>query len=96
MYPHGSMYTASSFPQYQHVVVLMLCHSAMIRLQKPSSSEVRVSLREMVAASQRLRSECTQSGHADIALRTRQIISSAYDVAKAARHLVLCCEQDRK
>ena len=64
--------------------------------QSPSPQEVRVSLREMVGASQRLRSECTMVSHSDIALRTRQIINSAYDVAKAARHLVLCCEQDHQ
>jgi DNA gyrase/topoisomerase IV subunit A len=61
----------------------------------PSPTEVRVSLREMVAASQRLSNECTQVSHSDIVLRTRQIINSAYDVAKAARHLVLCCEQNQ-
>ncbi len=55
-----------------------------------------MSLQEVKNASQRLQTECQDGSQSDLAYRTRQIISSAYDVAKAARHLVMCVEQDSK
>ena len=54
-----------------------------------------MSLREVIQAAKRLQGECRVSGHSDLAFRTRHIINSAYDVAKAARHLVLCVEQEK-
>ncbi len=64
--------------------------------QKPSSQAVQVSLQEVRNASQRLQTEYQDGSQSDLAYRIRQIISSAYDVAKAARHLVMCVEQDKK
>ena len=54
-----------------------------------------MSLREVVLAAKHLQGECRVSGHSDLAFRTRHIINSAYDVAKAARHLVMCVEQEK-
>ena len=60
-----------------------------------SSREVRVSLNEVMHATTKLQEECRKTpGHSDLAYRTRLIINSAYDVAKACRHLVMCVEQD--
>ena len=60
------------------------------------SRAVNVSLREVTNAAHKLQEECRQiSSHSDLAYRTRLIINSAYDVAKAARHLVMCVEQER-
>ena len=67
-----------------------------IHTQKPASQAVQVSLQEVNNATQKLQTECQDGSQSDLAFRTRQIISSAYDVAKAARHLVMCVEQDNK
>ena len=65
--------------------------------QKPSSPQVQVSLREVHQAAKRLQAQCHDSGHStDLAFRTRHIINSAYDVAKAARQLIVSVEQEKK
>lgn len=61
---------------------------------KPSYQEMVGSVREVTLAAQKLQSECRVSPNADLAFKTRLIINSAYDVAKAARHLVMCVEQE--
>ena len=54
------------------------------------------SLRELKHAAYKLKAETTDvtTGHSDIAYRTKLIINSAYDVAKACRHLVTHVEQE--
>lgn len=64
--------------------------------QKPASPEVQISLREVHLAAKRLQAQCQESGHSDLAFHTRHIMNSAYDVAKASRHLVICAEQEQK
>ena len=65
--------------------------------QKPSSPQVQVSLHEVHQAAKRLQDQCHDSGHStDLAYRTRHIINSAYDVAKAARQLIVSVEQEKK
>ena len=65
--------------------------------QKPSSPQVQVSLREVHQAAKRLQAQCHDSGHStDLAFRTRHIINSAYDVAKAARQLIVSVEHEKK
>ena len=65
--------------------------------QKPSSPQVQVSLREVHQAAKRLQDQCRDSGHStDLAFRTRHIINSAYDVAKAVRQLIISVEQEKK
>jgi len=63
---------------------------------KPASPEVQISLREVHLAAKRLQAQCQESGHSDLAFHTRHIMNSAYDVAKASRHLVICAEQEQK
>jgi len=60
------------------------------------SQEVSTALREVKHAAYKLKSETCDvtAGHMDVAYRTRLIINSAYDVAKACRHLVTYVEQE--
>ena len=75
----------------------MYAHTHNIIIQKPASQFIQVSLREVTTASQKLKTACCDtSRQSDLAYRTRHIINSAYDVAKAARHLVMCVEQEEQ
>ena len=60
--------------------------------QKPASQNVENSVQRLSKASSNLAAECQNSAHTDQAQQTRLIMNGAYDVAKAARHLVTCVE----
>ncbi|XP_057294890.1 ARF GTPase-activating protein GIT1-like isoform X2 [Hydractinia symbiolongicarpus] len=53
----------------------------------PSSESVRMALRLMITSAARLQVEC-RSSSLDQAMLTQQVIQCAYDIAKAAKHLV--------
>ena len=77
---------------HTHTHVHTLTHA-----QKQPSQFIQVSLREVTTASQKLKTACHDtSRQSDLAYRTRHIINSAYDVAKAARHLVTCVEKEEQ
>jgi len=53
----------------------------------PTSESVRMALRLMITSAARLQVEC-RSSSLDQAMLTQQVIQCAYDIAKAAKHLV--------
>ena len=59
------------------------------------SQAIQASLREVGLSSQRLQRVCQDSSVPDPAGRTRLIVNSSFDVAKAARHLVMCVQQEQ-
>lgn len=59
---------------------------------KLESPELIGSIRELESATSHLQKECQNPSHQDLAYHTRLVITSAYDVVKAARFLVTCME----
>ena len=60
--------------------------------QKLESPELIGSIRELESATNHLQKECQNPSHQDLAYHTRLVITSAYDVVKAAKFLVTCME----
>ena len=94
---YGEDFPTSKWEYHNQVYCSLWCSTSSCFPQKPSSPEVQVSLREVHQAAKRLQDQCHDSGRStDLAFRTRHIINSAYDVAKAARQLIISVEQEKK